>query len=137
MLQKQEREQSDSFLSTFRSGKTQLEESLTLASLLIFPFSVGSFIYWIFERTYTKWTLLPFMSMLLFIGTFGLRTSLIEQNKEVNELTREEAQGMGLSLTEAKEYEKKKLQVSIFHQWVILVSFTCLLATVFLIWWPV
>lgn len=137
MLQKQGKEQSDSSLSTNRLGKTQLEKNLTLASLLSLPFSIGSFIYWLIERSYTKWTLLPFMSLLLFIGTIGLRASLIEKNKAIENIGREEAREMGLSLAEAKEYEKKKLHVDIFKQWIILMGLTGLLALMFLIWWPV
>ncbi|NIQ07290.1 MAG: hypothetical protein GWO20_16645 [Candidatus Korarchaeota archaeon] len=120
-----------------RGGKSPLERNLTATALLTLPFALVAAAYWVIERTYNKWVLLVFLSFLLFVGSFGLRTFLIEKKEEVAQISPEEAKGMGFSLNKAREYEEKRVRVKIFKQWSALVLLTLFFGGVILLWWPV
>lgn len=124
------------FFKIFRKGETSLEKNLSSAVGITFVFAVTTLGYWISKRFYSKWTLIVLLSLLLFVGTFGLRVRLVEKKKEIKEMTRGEAKGMGLSLNEAKEYERKKVEVDVFKQWIALVTLILVLGGIFLLLWP-
>lgn len=125
------------FLSFLRAGESQLAKNLTSTVILSTPFSIVALAYWAVERSYNKWLLLVFLAIMVPIGTFGFRVSLLEKMDEIDNLSREEAKGMGLSLDEAKDYEKKKVRAKVFKQWVGVMSLTFILGVIFVLGWPV
>lgn len=130
------KEMMPSVFKIFRKGETSLEKNLSSAVGITLVFAVATLGYWAIERFYSKWTLIVLLSLTLFVATFGLRVSLIEKKREIKELSREEAEGMNLSLNEAKEYEKKKAEMDVFKQWIAMVTLIIVLGGIFLLLWP-
>lgn len=130
------KEMMPSVFKIFRKGETSLEKNLSSAVGITLVFAVATLGYWALERFYSKWTLIVLLSLTLFVATFGLRVSLIEKKREIKELSREEAEEMGLSLNEAKEYEKKKAEMDVFKEWIAMVTLIIVLGGIFLLLWP-